>query len=335
MKSVFRTAYAILCLIKSPLVIKISSMKKIVFMGTPEIAVPSLKILCENAFDIPLVITQTDKPKGRGRALAFPAVKEYALKAGLNVYQPEKIKGNDEVIRKLCDIEPDFLAVAAYGKILPEEVLNIPKIAPVNVHFSLLPKYRGPAPVNWSIMAGDKETGVSTMLMDSGMDTGDILLTEKTPVGYKNAVELSEELAVTGARLLLETLNNFGVITPCPQDHDKATKAPMMTKETGLIDWNKPAEEIERMTRAFTPWPAAYSYFKEKVMKIFKSEAIAAAHNAKTGSVISIDKDGFCVACAGSILKVKELQLEGKKRMDAKSFMAGFKINAGDCFDIK
>ena len=155
-------------------------MKKIVFMGTPEIAVPSLKALVENGFDIPLVITQPDKPKGRGQAVQFPPVKEYALSAGLNVFQPEKIKNNNEVMEKLKSISPDFFAVVAYGKILPQDILDIPKKAPVNVHFSLLPKYRGPAPVNWAIMNGEEETGVDTMLMDAGMDTGDILLTAKT-----------------------------------------------------------------------------------------------------------------------------------------------------------
>ena len=268
-------------------------MKKIIFMGTPEIAVPSLKALVENGFDIPLVITQPDKPKGRGQAVQYPPVKEYALTAGLEVYQPEKIKNNTEVMEKLKSISPDFFAVAAYGKILPQEVLDIPKIAPVNVHFSLLPKYRGPAPVNWAIMNGEEETGVNTMLMDAGMDTGDILLTAKTPILKKNAGELADELAVTGAELLIKTLNEFESITPIKQDNNKATKAPMMNKEMGLINWSQDASQIERMIRAFTPWPASYSMLDNKKIKIFKSDVAEINHNAAAGTIIDVDKDSI------------------------------------------
>lgn len=304
-------------------------MKKIVFMGTPEIAVPSLKALVENGFEIPLVITQLDKPKGRGQAVQYPPVKEYALTAGLEVYQPEKIKNNTEVMEKLKSISPDFFAVVAYGKILPQDVLDIPKIAPVNVHFSLLPKYRGPAPVNWAIMNGEEETGVDTMLMDAGMDTGDILLTAKTPILKKNAGELADELAVTGAALLIKTLNEFESITPVKQDDNKATKAPMMNKDMGLIDWAQDASQIERMIRAFTPWPASYSMLDSKKVKIFKSDVIESNHNAAAGTVINIEKESFTVACGNNALKILELQLEGKKRMDTKSFLAGYKLEKG------
>ena len=298
-------------------------------MGTPEIAVPSLKALVENGFDIPLVITQPDKPKGRGQAVQYPPVKEYALTTGLEVYQPEKIKNNTEVMEKLKSISPDFFAVAAYGKILPQEVLDIPKIAPVNVHFSLLPKYRGPAPVNWAIMNGEEETGVDTMLMDAGMDTGDILLTAKTPILKKNAGELADELAVTGAELLIKTLNEFESITPIKQDNDKATKAPMMNKEMGLINWSQDAFQIERMIRAFTPWPASYSILDNKKIKIFKSDVAEINHNAAAGTIIDVDKDSITVACGNNALKIFELQLEGKKRMDTKSFLAGYKLEKG------
>lgn len=298
-------------------------------MGTPEIAVPSLKTLVENGFDIPLVITQPDKPKGRGQAVQFPPVKEYALTVGLDVYQPEKIKNNTEVMEKLKSISPDFFAVVAYGKILPQNVLDIPKIAPVNVHFSLLPKYRGPAPVNWAIMNGEEETGVDTMLMDTGMDTGDILLTAKIPILKKNAGELADELAVTGAELLIKTLNEFENITPVKQDNDKATKAPMMNKDMGLIDWSQDAYKIERMIRAFTPWPAGYSMLDSKKVKIFKSDVVESNHNAAAGTVINIEKDSITVACGNNALKILELQLEGKKRMDTKSFLTGYKLEKG------
>lgn len=307
-------------------------MKKIVFMGTPEIAVPSLKALVENGFDIPLVITQPDKPKGRGQAVQFPPVKEYALSAGLNVYQPEKIKNNTEVMEKLKSISPDFFAVVAYGKILPQDILDIPKKAPVNVHFSLLPKYRGPAPVNWAIMNGEEETGVDTMLMDAGMDTGDILLTAKTLILKKNAGELADELAITGAELLIKTLNEFESITPVKQDDSLATKAPMMNKEMGLINWADDAVNIERMIRAFTPWPAGYTLLDNKKVKIFKSDVAEINNTADPGTVIDIDKESFTIACGKNALKIFELQIEGKKRMDTKSFLAGFKLEKGKIF---
>ncbi len=305
-------------------------MKKIVFMGTPEIAVPSLKALVENGYNIPLVITQPDKPKGRGQAVQYSPVKEYALSVGLEVYQPEKIKNNYEVMEKLQNISPDFFAVVAYGKILPQEVLDIPNVAPVNVHFSLLPKYRGPAPVNWAIMNGEEETGVNTMLMDAGMDTGDILLTAKTTILKKNAGELADELAITGAELLMKTLNEFDSIIPVKQDNTKATKAPMMNKDMGLINWNTDAVQIERMIRAFTPWPASYSILDNKKIKIFKSEVIKINHNIPFGTILNIEKDSFTIACGVNALKILELQLEGKKRMDTKSFLAGYKLSEGN-----
>lgn len=298
-------------------------------MGTPDIAVPSLRLLVENGFDVPLVVTQPDKPKGRGHSVQMPPVKEYAVSVGLNVYQPEKIRNNEEAYNTLKNLEPDFFAVAAYGKILPQEVLDIPKIAPVNVHFSLLPKYRGPAPVNWSIMNGDEITGVSTMLMDAGMDTGDILLTSSTPILKKNAGELADELAQTGGLLLIKTLNEFNSIIPLKQNDNDATKAPMMNKEMGLIDWNKDAIEIERMIRAFTPWPASYTFINGKMLKVYKSDAVSSNSSAQSGTIISIDKDSFTVQTGKDALKIYELQLEGKKRMDVKSFLAGAKLETG------
>lgn len=307
-------------------------MKKVVFMGTPEIAVPSLKVLVDNGYNIPLVITQPDKPKGRGQSLQCPPVKEFANVIGLNIYQPEKIKNNDEVLKILKDISPDFFVVVAYGKILPQNILDIPKIAPINVHFSLLPKYRGPAPVNWAIMNGEEETGVTTMLMDSGMDTGDILLTENTPILHKDAGELAEELAISGADLLIKTLEDFDSIIPIKQDEAKVIKAPMMNKEMGLIDWGNDAINIERMVRAFTPWPASYTLLNNKKIKIFKSQVVEIDHNAKKGEILSIEKDSFIVACSNNALKILELQIEGKKRMDTKSFLAGYRLERHTIF---
>ncbi len=304
-------------------------MKKIIFMGTPEIAVPSLTALVKYGYEIPLVITQPDKPKGRGQSVIFSPVKEYALSAGLNVYQPEKIKDNIEVLEKLKNIEPDFFAVAAYGKILPQAVLDIPKKAPVNVHFSLLPKYRGPAPVNWAIMNGEEETGVDTMLMDAGMDTGDILLTTKTKILSKTAGELSQELSILGAELLIKTLENFDNITPVKQDDSLATKAPMMNKDMGLINWGESAEHIERLIRAFTPWPAGYTILQGKKLKLYKSVVVESKSTAEYGSIINVDKDSFTVQTGKGGLKILELQIEGKKKMDCRSFLSGAKLKTG------
>ncbi|MCA1928191.1 MAG: methionyl-tRNA formyltransferase, partial [Calditerrivibrio sp.] len=215
---------------------------KIVFMGTPEIAVPTLDKLLKNGMSVSLVVCQPDKPKGRGNKLQPPPVKEYAIANNLEVFQPEKIKNNTDAIEKIKSHSPDFIVVAAYGKILPKELLEIPKYAPVNVHFSLLPKYRGAAPVNWAIINGESETGVTTMKMDEGLDTGDILLVRKEPISPEDTtVTLSERLAEIGGDLLVETLKNYSNITPKPQDHSNFTYAPIIKKEDGKIDFKKPA----------------------------------------------------------------------------------------------
>lgn len=301
-------------------------------MGTPEIAVPCLKILCEQGFEIPFVVTQPDKPKGRGNLMQAPPVKEYALSVGLNVLQPEKIKGNEEIFNTLKEAKADFFVVAAYGRILPQDILDLPSKAPVNVHFSLLPKYRGAAPVNWAIVNGEENTGVSTMLMDAGMDTGDILLKKECPIGTKNAQILSEELAVIGAELLIKTLNNFDIITPLKQDDALATPAPIMKKEDGLINWEETAEKIERKTRGFFPWPTAYSHLDGKTVKFFTAE-VTDIKSKTTGIVIDVQKDSFVISTCSSGLRIKELQAEGKKRMNATSFLAGNKISLGTKFE--
>lgn len=306
---------------------------KIVFMGTPQIAVPCLSALYDKGYNIPLVVTQPDRPKGRGNKLQQSPVKEYAISKNIEVYQPEKLKNNIEAYEKLKAINPDFFVVAAYGRILPKEVLEIPKFAPVNVHFSLLPKYRGAAPVNWSIINGDDVTGVSTMLMDIGMDTGDILLTKETKINRKNAETLSDELSILGAELLIETLNNFSSITPTKQEDSLATIAPIMNKDNGIINWQEDATTIERKIRGFYPWPAAYTHLNNKFFKIFNADVDNNNINAEIGSIYNVSKDSFSVATSNGGLIVKEVQLEGKKRMDVKSFMAGFSISVGMKFE--
>lgn len=307
---------------------------KVVFMGTPEMAVPTLKALVENKIEVSLVITQTDKPKGRGNQMQSPPVKEYADSIGIEVLQPKSLKNNEEILERLKQAEPDFLVVAAYGKILPQSVLDVPKFAPINVHFSLLPKYRGAAPVNWAVINGEKETGVATMLMDAGLDTGDILLVEKTPIGKKDAVMIAEELSVTGAELLIRTLNEFGSITPIKQNDAEMTYAPMMKKEDGHIKWaEKTAEEVECMIRGFVPWPAAYGFLDGKMFKFFAADVTGCSNSLEPGSIFDVTKKSFSVRCREGAVAVTELQPEGKKRMPSASFLAGAKFSGGEKFE--
>ncbi|MDR2884571.1 MAG: methionyl-tRNA formyltransferase [Deferribacteraceae bacterium] len=305
-------------------------MKRIIFMGTPQIAVPSLQLLIDSGFEIPLAISQPDRPKGRGGKVQPTPVKEAALAAGIEVYQPEKVKNNPEVLEKLKSLNADFFAVVAYGKILPKEILEVPHFAPINVHFSLLPLYRGAAPVNWAIMNGDERTGVSTMKMDIGMDTGDIMLTEETPIDRKTDAELAAELAVTGAKLLIKTINEYDSITPTPQDHDSATVAPMMRKEDGEIDWNSSAISIERLIRAFSVWPTAHTYLDGKLFKIYSADIDP--KGAAAGVVYNVTKSSFSVGTGSGGLIIKEIQPEGKRRMAVADFLAGYKLNGGERF---
>ncbi len=303
---------------------------KIIFMGTPQMAVPSLNALADAGFEIVLAVSQPDKPKGRGGKVQFTPVKEAALARGIEVYQPLGVRV-PEVIEKLQSYKPDFLAVVAYGKILPQAVLDIPKYAPINAHFSLLPQYRGAAPVNWAIFNGDKVTGVTTMKMDAGMDTGDILLTCETPILRKDAVELSDELAQCGAGLLVKTLKEYSTITPRPQPDDGYTVAPMLTKELGVIDWNEPAASTERKLRALVPWPTAYTSYDGKMMKIFRADVEPGARG-KPGVVYAVSKGSISVGTGDGGLVIQELQAEGKRRMSVADFLAGNKVNIGDLF---
>ncbi|KAA0257689.1 methionyl-tRNA formyltransferase [Deferribacter autotrophicus] len=307
----------------------------IVFMGTPEIAVPTLSKLVEMGFNVNLVVCQPDKPKGRGKKLQPPPTKEFALKHGIEVYQPEKLKNNDEAYYKIAEKNPDFLVVVAYGKILPAKILNIPGKAPINVHFSLLPKYRGAAPVNWAIINGEGKTGVTTMLMDVGLDTGDILLMDETSIDRKDAVELSKELSESGANLLIETIKNFDYITPKKQDDSAATYAPILKKEDGLINFNESAEVIERKIRGLQPWPTAFTYYNGKLVKFFKADVTKDKKELSPGTIFDVTKKDFKVKCIEGSLIVKEIQFEGKKRMPVASFLAGFSIKEGDRFEPK
>ncbi|MDR2104386.1 MAG: methionyl-tRNA formyltransferase [Deferribacteraceae bacterium] len=306
---------------------------RIVFMGTPEIALPPLTALIEAGFDIPLVISQPDKPKGRGNVLTPTPVKQLAVKYGIEVFQPTAIRNNPEVETLLKSIKADFFAVAAYGKILPPSILTIPKKAPINLHFSLLPAYRGAAPVNWAILNGDEYTGVTSMKMDEGMDTGDILLTEKALINNSDALSLGEELAVRGGKLLVKTFLEYESIIARAQS-GAASAAPMITKEMGRIDWRREAAFIERMSRAFLPWPSAYTHHNGKLLKIFSAQVIdEKAAAASGGEVVSVGKTSFDVSTALGILRVNEVQLEGKRRLPVRDFLAGYSLKVGDRFD--
>ncbi len=280
------------------------------------------------------VITQPDREKGRGRKVVISPVKELALQHGLNPLQPEKAKG--EAFQKaLRDLQPDLMVVVAYGQILPKSVLNIPKYGAINVHASLLPKYRGAAPIAWAILKGEKVTGVTTMVMDEGMDTGDILLQAEVPIGSDDTCQtLHDRLASLGSRLLVETLERMkqGNIQPIPQDHSKATNAPPLKKEDGHIDWKRDADEIDRQVRALNPWPGAFTRLDGRLLRIYKGAAREKPLTGKTGSVVWVGADFIEVEAGRNAYIIKEVQLEGRRRMSIREFLSGHPIPVGTVF---
>ncbi|MGL1930822.1 MAG: methionyl-tRNA formyltransferase [Desulfotalea sp.] len=307
---------------------------RIVFMGTPDFAATNLQALLKGQDKIVAVVTQPDRPKGRGKNLSPPAVKVVAEEAGLPILQPTKIKTN-EFRDELLSYNADLFIVIAYGRILPKALLDIPKLGCVNVHGSLLPRHRGAAPIQWAVILGDKEAGVTTMLMDEGMDTGDILV-KKTiiPTAYETAGSLFDKLANLGTDALLETIEGLrqGTITPEPQSHGEATEAPMLSKNDGLVDWNKTAKEIHCLIRGMDPWPCAYSFLAGKRMRLFAPKIFAKKTKETPGTILSASKEGLIVATGDSAILIEEIQPEGKKRMPVASFICGAKIDAGSSF---
>ena len=307
---------------------------RIVFMGTPDFAVPSLQALLDNGYEVVGVFCQPDRPKGRGHKLAPCPVKELALAHEIPVFQPERIK-RPEGVEMLRSCAPDLCVTAAFGQLLSQEILDIPPLGTVNVHSSLLPKHRGSAPINWSIIKGDSVTGVTTMFTDIGMDTGDMLLKCETPIGEtENAGELSDRLAVMGAQLLVETLKRLeaGTLTRTPQNPEEATYEPKMDKELGRIDWAKSAKEIDWLVRGATPWPGAYTTVGEGTMKIFETRVVGGACDAQPGTVLAADaKRGLIVACGDAQLELTQIQMHGAKRMNAKDYLRGHEIETGIC----
>ncbi|HWR50450.1 MAG TPA: methionyl-tRNA formyltransferase [Bryobacteraceae bacterium] len=297
---------------------------RIVFMGTPEFAVPTLERAVEAGHEVLAVVTQPDRPAGRGRQVSAPPVKHAALRLGLPVQQPEKIR-TPEAYAFLSGLGAEAMVVVGYGKIIPQAIIDLPSLGIINVHASLLPKYRGAAPIQWAVANGEVRTGVTTMRIDAGLDTGDMLLKAETEIGPdETALDLSERLAQMGADLLVRTLEMLraGTLEPQPQDDAQATFAPVLKKEDGLIDWRKPAIEIHNRVRGLLPWPACYTTFRGRLFHIWKARPSGQAAG-EPGSLRN-SRDGAVVACGGgSGLELVEVQLEGKNRMPAASFLNG------------
>jgi methionyl-tRNA formyltransferase len=303
---------------------------KIVFMGTPEFAVPSLKALADSGEEVAAVVAQPDKPQGRGLKLSPPPTKVFAEERGIPVLQPQGIR-TEAFLRELAELNPDIIIVAAYGKILPRSILVLPPFGCINVHASILPEYRGAAPVNWAIARGEKVTGVTIMRMDEGMDTGDILLTREVPIDDDDTGEtLSGKLSLAGAELLLLALENLkrGELHPRKQDDSLATYAPMLKKEDGRIDWSKPAGEIRNLIRGMLPWPGAFTLLGGKLLKIYKA-AVSEGGAGKEGEVIMAPQGVLRVMTGKGALDILELQIEGGKRLPSRDFLSGRKIEPG------
>ncbi len=302
---------------------------KVVYMGTPDFAVPSLQALHDAGHEIVYVVTQPDAVRDRGKKVKFSAVKEKALELGIEVLQPERVRGNEEFIQTLREAAPDVIAVAAYGQILPKEVLDIPAFGCINVHGSLLPRFRGAAPIQRSIIEGDEETGITIMYMEEGLDTGDMLAKKSTPIGLKTGQELHDELAEIGAQLLIETIPELGKIKGEKQDDEKSTYAPMISKKEGHIDFSQNPERIARTVRAFDPWPGTYMYYGDKMVKVHKAEAAGESTDKENGTVIDVSAEGLFIACGGGVLKVTQIQVPGKKRVEVREYLKGNSIEIG------
>ncbi len=302
-------------------------------MGTPRAAVPTLERIMLDGHEVTAVYTQPDRPSGRGNKIAFSPVKEFALEKGLTVLQPQKIRTR-EAIEEFRSHDADVVVVVAYGRILPEEFLTAFSGGAINVHFSLLPKYRGAAPVNWAIANGETETGVTTMRMDSGLDTGAILLQSSTTIGDdETAVELMERLSISGAELLLKTLRNLDSISPISQNHEQATYAPILKREDGLIDWKSRAADIVNRVRGFQPFPTAFTHFQKLRLTIWRASVQVVEDSLEfvPGEVIGVGDGHIIVGCGeGTVLSISDLQLEGKRRLQARDFLNGVKLQKGE-----
>ncbi|MHB8065855.1 MAG: methionyl-tRNA formyltransferase [Ruminiclostridium sp.] len=312
---------------------------KIVFMGTPKFAVPSLEMLIKEGHEVLAAVTQPDKPKGRGNKLCAPPVKEFALKHGLEILQPNKIKTN-EFVEQIRALEPDLLITAAYGKILSKDLLEVPVLGCINVHGSLLPSYRGAAPIHWAIINGEKTTGITTMFTDVGLDTGDILLKRELAIAPDTtAGELHDKMAILGAEVLKDTLTELvkGSLERKPQDNTLSSYAPILSKEIGLIDWHKAAEQIHNLVRGIDPWPGAFTFMNGNRMRIWSTNLVSYEKSMTIkdtslviGEIAEVSNDGILVKCFKGYILVKEVQFDSSKRMSVSDYIRGHIIDVGE-----
>ena len=305
---------------------------KVVFMGTPDFSVGALEALVKAGHEVTAVVTQPDRQKGRSLEMSFSPVKECALRYELPVFQPEKIK-TAEAVEVLRGYEADIFVVAAFGQILSKEILEMPKYGCINIHASLLPKYRGAAPIQWAILNGDAITGVTIMQMNEGLDTGDILTTKEVEISAEETGEsLFDKLAIAGAELLIETLPEIekGTLTPTKQEEEKASHVRMLTKEMGKIDWEKEAIVLERLVRGMNSWPSAYCRLRNKNMKVWRAAVLEEDTDARPGEIVNVTKDALYIQTGKGQLILKEVQLESKKRMAVKDFLIGYQLEAGE-----
>lgn len=302
---------------------------RIVFMGTPVFAVPTLDALVAEGEEVVLAVTQPDRPRGRGQQTLPPPVKERASALGIPVFQPRRVR-EPEALETIRSCAPDLIVVVAFGQILPKELLDLPPHGCINVHASLLPRYRGAAPINWCIIRGETETGITTMLMDVGLDTGDMLLRKRTAIGPdETAGELHDRLMILGAEAMVETLRLLkeGRLSPEKQDDSLATHAPLLKKELGLVEWSLPAGEIHALVRGVDPWPGAFTWLGGTMLKLFSPRV--GKGSGEPGTILSAGKEGLEIACGEGSILIRELQPEGKRRMDAASFQAGYRVAPG------
>jgi methionyl-tRNA formyltransferase len=309
---------------------------KLVFCGTPNFAVPTLEKLVEAGHSVPLVVTQPDRPRGRGMEVAVSPVKDAAVRLGIAILQPATIKNNTEFRDQLVAIAPDAIIVVGYGRIIPQWMIDLPRLGNLNLHASLLPKYRGAAPIQWAIASGETVTGVTTMRIDAGLDTGDILLQREIPIGLEDTSEtLGPKLASIGADLMVETLRGLenGNVRPTPQDHSRATLAPILKKEDGRMDFARTAYDLFNRLRGFQPWPGAFTVFRGKTLQVHRAQP--AQYSTLTPSEIAVDGTHLFVGCGknndvDTTLELIDIQLEGKRRMTAQEFINGYRPKSGD-----
>ena len=310
---------------------------KVIFMGTPDFAVNTLEKIIEAGHEVMLVVTQPDKPKGRGNTMQFPPVKECAVSHGLEVFQPVKIR-EDASVEYLKKFAPDIIIVAAFGQILPKSILDLPKYGCINVHASLLPKYRGAAPIQWAVINGEKASGVTIMRMDEGLDTGDMIASVAVELdAQETGGSLFDKLQDAGARLCVETMKSIedGTAVYTPQDNEIATHTKMIQKSLGKINWSLSAVQIERLIRGLNPWPSAYTYLSGKTLKIWKATVHPGNTDAAPGTVVKADKQSLVIQTGVDRLSLEEVQLEGKKRMPVADFLRGFTIGNGTVLGTK